>query len=143
MATDLRAGPILLDSGPRIPWRRASYWHDSTRSGELRRRATLIGPPTIVSTDTLTRSGSAPSTTPSYGSGSQRQSAVASATSRPAVPPIEFLDTHPEDVFGENVFGKAQMKKRLPKSVFKSLIQTIEAGEKLDPTVADIVAARP
>ncbi|MEN1681452.1 MAG: glutamine synthetase III [Planctomycetota bacterium] len=94
-----------------------------------------------MSTDTLTRNGSAPTASPSYGSGSQRQSAVASATSRPAVPPIEFLDTHPEDVFGENVFGKAQMKKRLPKSVFKSLVQTIEAGEKIDSTVADIVAS--
>ncbi len=33
------------------------------------------------------------------------------------------------------------MKKRLPKEIFKSLIKTIETGEKLDPTVADVVAS--
>ncbi len=32
------------------------------------------------------------------------------------------------------------MQKRLPKPVFKSLKKTIERGEKLDPTVADVVA---
>ena len=29
------------------------------------------------------------------------------------------------------------MKDRLPKPVYKSLIKTIEAGEKLDPAIAD------
>src|SRR6186713_3266617 len=33
------------------------------------------------------------------------------------------------------------MQKRLPKPVFKSLKKTIEAGAKLDPTVADVVAS--
>ena len=33
------------------------------------------------------------------------------------------------------------MKKRLPKSVFKALLRTIEKGEKLDDSVADIVAS--
>ncbi|MEM1303870.1 MAG: glutamine synthetase III, partial [Planctomycetota bacterium] len=61
--------------------------------------------------------------------------------SRPATTPIEFIDTHPEDVFGENVFSKSEMKKRLPKATFKSLMKTIEAGEKLDASVADVVAS--
>ena len=39
----------------------------------------------------------------------------------------------PGEVFGENVFSKAVMQKRLPKSVYKSVIATIEHGETLDP----------
>ncbi len=45
------------------------------------------------------------------------------------------------ELFGCNVFNKTVMKKRLPKSIFKSLMRTIEDGEKLDPTVADVVAS--
>ena len=33
------------------------------------------------------------------------------------------------------------MKERLPKPVYKSLMKTIEAGRKLDPSIADVVAA--
>ena len=33
------------------------------------------------------------------------------------------------------------MKVRLPKPVYKSLVQTIETGSKLDPSIADSVAA--
>ncbi|QDV75741.1 Glutamine synthetase [Planctomycetes bacterium K2D] len=71
-----------------------------------------------------------------------RKSAVAAATNykAPAVP-LEFLETTPESVFGANVFSKSVMKKRLPKTIYKSLMQTIEAGAKLDPTAADIVAS--
>jgi glutamine synthetase len=47
----------------------------------------------------------------------------------------------PGDVFGENVFSKSVMQKRLPKLVFKSLMATIEHSKPLDPTVADVVAA--
>jgi glutamine synthetase len=47
----------------------------------------------------------------------------------------------PGDVFGENVFSKSVMQKRLPKQVFKSLMATIEHSQILDPTVADVVAA--
>jgi glutamine synthetase len=46
----------------------------------------------------------------------------------------------PGEVFGENVFTKAVMQKRLPKPVFKSVMATIEHSEPLDPTVADVVA---
>lgn len=71
-----------------------------------------------------------------------RKSAVAAATSykAPAVP-LEFIETTPESVFGANVFSKTVMKKRLPKTVFKSLMETIEGGAKLDATSADIVAS--
>ncbi|MET0822612.1 MAG: glutamine synthetase III, partial [Aeromicrobium sp.] len=47
----------------------------------------------------------------------------------------------PGDIFGMNVFSKTVMQKRLPKSVYKSVIATIENSEMLDPQVADAVAS--
>ena len=43
-------------------------------------------------------------------------------------------------IFGENVFNETVMKARLPKETYKQLMRTIEGGEKLDPSVANIVA---
>lgn len=43
-------------------------------------------------------------------------------------------------IFGENVFNESTMKARLPKETYKQLMKTIEGGEKLDPTVANVVA---
>ena len=43
-------------------------------------------------------------------------------------------------IFGENVFNESTMKVRLPKETYKQLMKTIEGGEKLDPTVANVVA---
>ena len=43
-------------------------------------------------------------------------------------------------MFGENVFNETTMKARLPKETYKQLMKTIEGGEKLDPSVANIVA---
>ena len=50
-------------------------------------------------------------------------------------------DDEPGEVFGENVFTKAVMQRRLPKPVFKSVMATIEHSKPLDPSVADVVAA--
>jgi len=44
------------------------------------------------------------------------------------------------EIFGKNVFNDTAMKERLPKSVYKKLKQTIEDGEELDPSIADVVA---
>jgi glutamine synthetase len=44
-------------------------------------------------------------------------------------------------LFGVNVFSLQVMQERLPKAVYKSLLKTIEKGEKLDTSVADTVAA--
>lgn len=44
------------------------------------------------------------------------------------------------DIFGANVFNDAVMKKRLPKTAYKSLHKTIEEGLPLDANVAEIVA---
>jgi glutamine synthetase len=58
------------------------------------------------------------------------------------VPPTISFDQDEEvgEVFGSNVFTKAEMQARLPKAVFKSLQATIEKGIKLDLDVADAVA---
>jgi glutamine synthetase len=47
----------------------------------------------------------------------------------------------PGEIFGMNVFTKAVMQQRLPKSVFKSVMATVENAQTLDPAVADIVAS--
>ncbi len=43
--------------------------------------------------------------------------------------------------FGSSVFNDAVMRERLPKNVYKTLRKTIDEGEELDPTIADVVAA--
>jgi glutamine synthetase len=59
------------------------------------------------------------------------------------VPPaISFVTgEEPGEVFGSNVFTKTEMQRRLPKSVYKSVVATIDKGAKLDPSIADSVAA--
>ncbi|WP_390621035.1 glutamine synthetase III family protein [Gimesia alba] len=54
---------------------------------------------------------------------------------------MNFKDEPTAQLFNANVFSKATMKKRLPKEVYKKLVQTIEAGEKLDCSTADVVAS--
>jgi glutamine synthetase len=44
-------------------------------------------------------------------------------------------------VYGANVFSPAVQRQRLPKAVFKSLQETLDAGEALDPGLADAVAS--
>ncbi len=58
------------------------------------------------------------------------------------VPPaISFVAGEaPGEIFGSNVFTKAEMQARLPKAVYKSVVATLENGAKLDPAVADAVA---
>ena len=59
------------------------------------------------------------------------------------VPPaVSFVpEEEPGSIFGSNVFTKAVMRGRLPKSIYKSVVATIDNGQKLDPSVADSVAA--
>src|SRR6476660_5738583 len=58
-------------------------------------------------------------------------------------PPEEIFKTSdaPGEIFGENVFTKSVMQKRLPKLVYTSLLATIDHAKPLDPVVADIVAS--
>jgi glutamine synthetase len=70
-----------------------------------------------------------------------RQKAISAIVNNsPDVEILNFAKTPAQDVFGENVFSAAVMKKRLPKPIYKSLVATIESGKKLDPSVADVVA---
>ncbi len=59
------------------------------------------------------------------------------------VPPAIIFnqDEAPGEIFGANVFSKSVMQKRLPKSVYKSVMGTIDHGAMLDPAVADAVAS--
>lgn len=59
------------------------------------------------------------------------------------VPPaVSFTpDETPGEIFGANVFSKVVMQKRLPKSVYRSVVATIENSAPLDPMVADAVAS--
>src|SRR5437868_307271 len=45
-----------------------------------------------------------------------------------------------EEIFGSNTFGQAEMKARLPKPTYKALMETIERGASLDPSLADSIA---
>ncbi len=74
--------------------------------------------------------------------GSARQAAVSAVTNyKPAASPMNFVESPARDLFSANVFCKSTMRERLPKAVFKSLLKTIEDGQKLDPTTADVVAS--
>lgn len=73
---------------------------------------------------------------------SARLAAIAAVTSyKPITPPLNFAETPAQELFASNVFGKTVMKDRLPKPVYKSLLKTIESGERLDSSVADVVAS--
>src|SRR5262245_41862570 len=70
-----------------------------------------------------------------------RQSAINAVTSyRPIEKPLNYKDTPAEQIFGSNVFNDSEMRKRLPKGVYKALTKTIKQGAKLDASVADVVA---
>ena len=71
-----------------------------------------------------------------------RLQAIAAVTNyKPSAPSLNFAETPTGEIFGSNVFSMTVMKDRLPKNVFKSLKKTIEHGETLDVSVADVVAA--
>ncbi len=71
-----------------------------------------------------------------------RTAAIAAVTNyHPLSPPLSFAKGSAQQLFGANVFSKSVMKERLPKAIFKSVIKTIEAGKKLDPSIADVVAS--
>lgn len=68
-----------------------------------------------------------------------RIQAIYQITNREAIPPK--APERLEDLWATNVFNLAKMQASLPKSIFKSVKNTIVTGEKLDPSVADAVAA--
>ena len=72
-----------------------------------------------------------------------RQKNVGAAQWYPDGAAVETLDlTLPEsNVFGENVFGPAAQRARLPKAIYRELQAVIDRGTTLDPALADTVAA--
>ena len=62
---------------------------------------------------------------------------MSASAAGPADPAADRIDT----IFGADVFSRRVMRQRMPKDVYKSLMRTIDAGEALDPGVADVVAA--
>ncbi len=44
------------------------------------------------------------------------------------------------EIFGSQVFSEDVMRERLPKDVYKSLVNTIEEGKEIDAGIADVVA---
>ena len=70
-----------------------------------------------------------------------RQQAIDAVTEFRAPPVVTDAGESPGDVFGTNVFTRTVMQQRLPKTVFKSVLSTIEHSTPLDPTVADVVAS--
>ena len=75
------------------------------------------------------------------GSSARLQAIEAVTTYHPSAAPLSFSNVSASELFGSNVFNKSAMRERLPKPVFKSLMKTIETGSKLDPAIADTVAA--
>jgi glutamine synthetase len=72
---------------------------------------------------------------------SARLQAITAVMAHEAPAPSFVHAEAPGDIFGANVFTKAEMQKRLPKAVFKSVMATIELSRKLDPSIADAVAS--
>ena len=69
-----------------------------------------------------------------------RHDAIEAVRTSTAPASIFPADEAPGAIFGANVFSKSVMRQRLPKPVFTSLMATIEHGEMLDASVADVVA---
>ncbi|AMK12741.1 MAG: glutamine synthetase III [Pseudodesulfovibrio sp.] len=71
-----------------------------------------------------------------------RQNAINAVTNyKPSIEPLNFAETSPAEIFGSNVFNDKVMKAMLPRDVYKSLMKTKLAGEKMDPSIAGPVAA--
>jgi glutamine synthetase len=75
------------------------------------------------------------------GSAARLQAIEAVTSYEPLSEPLNFAEVSAGELFGANVFSLAVMKDRLPKPVYKSVLETVESGAALDPGVADIVAS--
>ena len=65
---------------------------------------------------------------------------VAAATKARSISPTPIEPPDLESCFGERTFGPVEMRKRLPKQVFNSMMAALEKGAAWDSSVADIVA---
>ena len=73
------------------------------------------------------------------GSAARQQAIEAVTNYKPISKPLNFSEVSAQELFGCNVFNTNVMQARLPKAVYKSVVQTIETGTILDASVADVV----
>ena len=72
---------------------------------------------------------------------SARMDAFATATDRSGAPePIDFTNQPTGGLFGSNTFNLGVMKETLSLEAYTSLVDTLENGAKLNPSIADEVA---
>src|SRR5260370_4171057 len=72
---------------------------------------------------------------------SRLQAITAASNFKTSATPVTFRETFATRLYGSNVFSPTVMKDCLPKATYKSVMQAIESGAKLDATVADVVAS--
>ncbi|MGH0036313.1 MAG: glutamine synthetase III [Myxococcota bacterium] len=58
----------------------------------------------------------------------------------PISEPLDFSEVSTGELFGANVFDLSVMRTRLPKPVYKSVLETVESGSALDPGIAHVIA---
>ncbi len=59
---------------------------------------------------------------------------------KPISAPLSFAETPTGDLFAVNVFNGKDLKKRLPKAAYDSIMNTISEGKALETSMADTVA---
>ena len=70
-----------------------------------------------------------------------RHGAVQKTASRePVRSSVDYTMTPISEIFNQNVFSRATMRQLLPKNVYKSFINAIDQGERLDAGLADVIA---
>jgi len=74
------------------------------------------------------------------GSNARLEAIEAVTNYQPISAPLNFAEVSMGQLFGANVFNMTVMKSRLPKPVYKSVLNTVASGSLLDPSVADVVA---
>ena len=75
-------------------------------------------------------------------SGNQaRLESIAAVVNYESLESFDYTVEPTAGLFNANVFDKAEMKKRLPKAIYKSVVKTIEGRATLDEGVADVVAS--
>src|SRR5271157_147955 len=72
---------------------------------------------------------------------SRLQAITAASNFKTSATPVSFREPFATELYGSNVFSPTVMKDCLPKAIYKTVMQTIESGAKLDATVADVVAS--
>jgi len=54
---------------------------------------------------------------------------------------MSMMEAKISEIFGINVFNDATMRERLPKATYKELKKTMDEGNRLDPSTAEVVAS--